>query len=155
MEKPSLQPDDSRKCLDQAHAPPTYQPLRDMGLHTSNKSNHDHEEFGSIQQHHLTMPKQQHIENWLDGSEFEPSMGAHHGNHGEFHEPITAMTIHRLEEQIQLLRVKVEDINARLENVTSILQETHPGNVNHHIQSIDYQYCILLGFVIIVRCDEF
>jgi hypothetical protein len=41
------------------------------------------------------------------------------------------MTINRLEEQIQILRVKVEDINARLENVTSILQETHPGNVNN------------------------
>ncbi len=45
-------------------------------------------------------------------------------------EPTTAMTINRLEEQIQMLKVKVEDINARLENVTSILQETHPGNVN-------------------------
>jgi prefoldin subunit 5 len=40
------------------------------------------------------------------------------------------MTINRLEEQIQILKVKVEDINARLENVTSILQETHSGNVN-------------------------
>ncbi len=41
------------------------------------------------------------------------------------------MTINRLEEQIHLLKIKVEDINARLENVTSILQETHSGNVNY------------------------
>lgn len=54
----------------------------------------------------------------------------HHRNQIELNEPITAMTINRLEEQIQMLKVKVEDINARLENVTSILQETHPGNVN-------------------------
>jgi hypothetical protein len=54
---------------------------------------------------------------------------AKHPNQTEFLEPITAMTINRLEEQIQMLRIKVEDINARLENVTSILQETHPGNV--------------------------
>lgn len=55
---------------------------------------------------------------------------ANHRNQNEFNEPISALTINRLEEQIQMLRVKVEDINARLENVTSILQETHPGNVN-------------------------
>ncbi len=55
---------------------------------------------------------------------------ANHRNQTEFNEPITSMTINRLEEQIQMLKVKVEDINARLENVTSILQETHPGNVN-------------------------
>jgi len=41
------------------------------------------------------------------------------------------MTINRLEEQIQILKVKVENINARLENITSIIQETHPGNVNY------------------------
>lgn len=115
--------------LEQAHAAPTFHPLRDMGLQISNKKDHDIDEFASI---HLTKPKQQHIENWLDGSEFEPSvLAANHGNQMEFHEPITAMTINRLEEQIQTLRVKVEDINARLENVTSILQETHPGNVRY------------------------
>jgi len=111
-----------------------------MGLEITHKKNHDVDEFTSI---HLPIPKQQHIENWLDGSEFEPSCKeffnifsfdifvmrilANHGNHMEFNEPITAMTINRLEEQIQMLKVKVEDINARLENVTSILHETHPG----------------------------
>ena len=45
-------------------------------------------------------------------------------------EPIASSTLGRLEEQIQLLKVKVEGINARLENVTSILQETHPNNVS-------------------------
>jgi hypothetical protein len=48
-----------------------------MGLETTNKKDHDIDEFTSIQHHHanqhLTMPKQQHIENWLDGSDFEPS----------------------------------------------------------------------------------
>ncbi|UJR23332.1 hypothetical protein I4U23_026346 [Adineta vaga] len=97
-----------------------FHPLRDMSLEAGN---HDIEEFTSVQSHRLPMPKQQHIENWLDGSEFEPS-----SNHRGQHESITAMTIHRLEEQIQTLKVKVEDINARLENVTSVLQETHPGN---------------------------
>ena len=56
---------------------------------------------------------------------------ANHRNQTEFNEPITAMTINRLEEQIHMLKIKVEDINARLENVTSILQETHPGNVKY------------------------
>ncbi len=97
-----------------------------------NKKDHDIDEFASNEQHHenrhLTMPKQQHIENWLDGSEFESSGFVNHGNQME---PISIMTINRLEEQIQMLKVKVEDINARLENVTSILQETHPGHVNY------------------------
>lgn len=43
----------------------------------------------------------------------------------------TVTTINRLEEQIQALKIRVEDINARLENVTSILQETHSGSVSH------------------------
>ncbi len=68
---------DSFSLLEQAHVPNTFHPLRDMGLETINKKDHDVDEFTSIQQHHenrhLTMPKQQHIENWLDGSEFEPS----------------------------------------------------------------------------------
>jgi len=55
----------------------------------------------------------------------------HHRNQIELNQPITAMTINRLEEQIQMLKIKVENINARLENITSILQETHPGNVNY------------------------
>ena len=142
----------SINSLDQGHAPATFQPLRDMGLHSSKKTDQDFDEFGSVEPHHLTMPKQQHIENWLDGSEFEPAMGS---NHAEHHEPITAMTIHRLEEQIQMLRIKVEDINARLENVTSILQETHPGNVNHFFQLFDSQSSIHLGLNIIIRCFEF
>lgn len=86
---------------------------------------HDIDEFAVIEQHqenrHLTKPKQQHIENWLDGS--------NDNHHSEYNEPITTMTISRLEEQIQILKVKIEDINARLENITSIIQETHPGNV--------------------------
>lgn len=141
--------------LDQGNAPAAFQPLRDMGLHSSKKTDHDFDEFGTVEPHHLTMPKQQHIENWLDGSEFERPMGGNHSNHAEHHEPITAMTIHRLEEQIQTLRIKVEDINARLENVTSILQETHPGNVNHFFQSLDLESSILLGFNIIIGCVEF
>lgn len=48
-----------------------------MGLESTDKNDHDIEEFSSMQKytdnHHLTMPKQQHIENWLDGSEFESS----------------------------------------------------------------------------------
>jgi hypothetical protein len=48
-----------------------------MSLETTNPKDHDIDEFASIQQHqenrHLTMPKQQHIENWLDGSEFQSS----------------------------------------------------------------------------------
>lgn len=44
-------------------------------------------------------------------------------------EPITALTIHRLEEQVQMLKVKVEEINARLENISSIIEEIHPGQV--------------------------
>lgn len=120
--------------LDQGPPAPAFQPLRDMGLHSSKRTDHEFDEFGSIEQHHMTMPKQQHVENWLDGSEFESPMG---GNHAEYHEPITAMTIRRLEEQIEMLRIKVEGINARLENVTSILQETHPGNVKSWFQSVD------------------
>ncbi|CAF4757070.1 unnamed protein product [Rotaria sp. Silwood1] len=114
----------------QTSVPNSFHPLHDMGLELTNKKDHDIDELASIQKHHenhhLTMPKQQHIEKWLDGSEFESS--SHHQNQTHFNEPITAMTINRLEEQIQMLKVKVEDINARLENVTSILQETHPGN---------------------------
>lgn len=111
--------------LEQTHVPNTFHPLRDMGLEVTNKKDHDVDEFGFIEQHHdnrflTTLPKQQHIENWLDDS---------NGNHQEYNEPITAMTINRLEEQIQTLKIKVEDINARLENITSIIQETHPGNV--------------------------
>jgi len=40
------------------------------------------------------------------------------------------MTINHLEEQIQLLKIKIEDINERLNNITSILQDTHLENVN-------------------------
>jgi hypothetical protein len=55
------------------------------------------------------------------------SANLHHQN--ELNEPITRMTITRLEEQIQILKVKVETIGERLNNITSILQETHLGNV--------------------------
>ncbi len=80
----------------------------------------------------------------------------HHRNQIELNQPITAMTINRLEEQIQMLKVKVEDINARLENVTSILQETHPGNVNClQIYSQKKTQIIFLGFIIIIGCLEF
>jgi hypothetical protein len=40
------------------------------------------------------------------------------------------MTINHLEEQIQLLKIKIEDINERLNNITSILQDIHLENVN-------------------------
>jgi len=119
--------DKEKKRISSTTASNTFHPLCDMGLKTTNKKDHDIDEFVSIKHHHenrhLTMPKQQRIESWLDGSEFEPS-----ANQIELNEPITAMTINRLEEQVQMLKVKVEDINARLENVTLILQETHPGN---------------------------
>ncbi len=40
------------------------------------------------------------------------------------------MTVARLEEQIRMLTIKLEDIYARLDNVTSILQGTNnPLNV--------------------------
>jgi hypothetical protein len=69
--------ENSSESLEQAHSSNNFHPLRDMGLETTNKKDHDIDEFTSIQHHHanqhLTMPKQQHIENWLDGSEFEPS----------------------------------------------------------------------------------
>jgi hypothetical protein len=48
-----------------------------MSLQPANNKVHDIDEFAPVQQYqenrHLTLPKQQHIENWLDGSEFEPS----------------------------------------------------------------------------------
>jgi hypothetical protein len=34
-------------------------------------------------------------------------------------------TVNDLEEQIEFLKVKIEDINERLINITSILQDTH------------------------------
>ena len=48
-------------------------------------------------------------------------------------------------------KVKVEDINARLENVTLILQETHPGNVNLSL-NIFFKIIIIifLEFIIII-----
>jgi hypothetical protein len=39
------------------------------------------------------------------------------------------MTINHLEEQIQILKIKIEDINERLNKITSILQDTHLENV--------------------------
>ena len=57
------------------HASNIFQPLRDMGLEMENRKNYDIDELVSNQKHHenhhLTMPKQQYIENWLDRSEFE------------------------------------------------------------------------------------
>lgn len=95
--------------------PNGFQPLRDMSSQiTKKKIDHDIDEYASIEQH-------QQMDNWFDEADFHPSNSS---------ETITSMTIHRLEEQIQMLRTKVEDINARLENVTSILQETHSGNVS-------------------------
>ncbi|CAF1517157.1 unnamed protein product [Adineta ricciae] len=104
----------------QGPVPNAFHPLRDMSLEAAN---HDVEQFASVQAHNLSVPKKQHIESWLDGSEFESS-----SNPRNQIGSVTTMTLQRLEEQIQMLKVKVEDINARLENVTSILQETHPGN---------------------------
>jgi hypothetical protein len=63
----------SFKSIEQAHASNVYHPLRDMGLETSVKKDSDIDEFSSHENRHLTMPKQQHIENWLDVSEFELS----------------------------------------------------------------------------------
>jgi hypothetical protein len=58
----------------------------------------------------------------------------------ELSEPLTTLTINRLEEQIQLLKTKVEDINVRLENVTSILKETHSSPVNTQLYICKHMY---------------
>jgi len=47
------------------------------------------------------------------------------------------MTINHLEEQIQILKVKIEDINDRLNNIISILQDTHLGDTNFSKTSSD------------------
>jgi hypothetical protein len=114
-----------------------FHPLRDMSLEPSDGNGQYADEFTVIPEHsssesrHLTKPKQQHIESWLDGSE--------HRHPAETYDSLTAVTINRLEEQIQMLKVKVEDINTRLENVTSILQETHhPGNVSTSKSSMNF-----------------
>ena len=60
-------------------------------------------------------------------------------------EPIASSTLSRLEEQIQLLKVKVEGINARLENVTSILQETHPNNVSPDNETATGETVLFIG----------
>lgn len=100
--------------------PNTFQPLRDMSSQIPKKKvDHDVDEFASIDTH-------QQMENWFDEADFHSSN--HQGHAMDSNEGVTSMTIHRLEEQIQMLRIKVEDINARLENVTSVLQETHSGN---------------------------
>ena len=81
-----------------------------------------------------------------------------HRHPTESSESITAMTINRLEEQIQMLKVKVEDINARLENVTSILQETHhAGNVPifSETSSSSMRFFCVLEFTDAVGCVQF
>jgi len=47
------------------------------------------------------------------------------------------MIINHLEEQIQILKVKIEDINDRLNNIISILQDTHLGDTNFSKTSSD------------------
>ena len=42
-----------------------------MGLEIADSNVRDVDELVSIQKHHLTMPKQQHIEDWFDGPELE------------------------------------------------------------------------------------
>jgi hypothetical protein len=39
------------------------------------------------------------------------------------------MTINHLEEQIQILKAKIENINDRLNNIISIIEDTHHENV--------------------------
>ena len=39
------------------------------------------------------------------------------------------MTINHLEEQIEILKVKIDDINERLNNITLVLPDTHLENV--------------------------
>jgi hypothetical protein len=68
---------DKEKKRISSQAPNVFHPLRDMGIETTKKKNHDIDEFTSIEQYqenrHLTKPKQQHIENWLDETTFESS----------------------------------------------------------------------------------
>jgi hypothetical protein len=45
--------------------------------------------------------------------------------------------INDLEEQIQILKVKIENITDRLNNITSILQDTHIENLNSFKTSSD------------------
>lgn len=83
-----------------------FQPLRDMSLE---------ENFFN----------EKHIEKWLDGSEHE-NVGQNHRNPSEIHnEPITALTIDRIEDQLQTLKIKVEQITARLENLSAIVEQTN------------------------------
>jgi ethanolamine utilization cobalamin adenosyltransferase len=55
------------------------------------------------------------------------------------------MTINDLEEQIQLLKVKIEDINERLNNLTSILQDTHliSSDLNARLIMIENELSLL------------
>lgn len=56
-----------------------FHPLRDMSLEPNDANGHHADEFTVIPEYpsaenrHLTKPKQQHIESWLDGSEYIPS----------------------------------------------------------------------------------
>ena len=65
--------------LEPPQIPNAFHPLRDMSLEGTAKKDPDLDEFTSMppyssnEHRHLTMPKQQHIESWLDGSEFESS----------------------------------------------------------------------------------
>jgi len=47
------------------------------------------------------------------------------------------MIVNDLDEQIQILKVKIEDINNRINNITSILQDTHLENLNSFKTSSD------------------
>lgn len=38
-------------------------------------------------------------------------------------------SIHQLEEQIEMLKGKIDDITERLDHVTSVIQQTHSNNV--------------------------
>lgn len=58
-------------------------------------------------------------------------------NSTEQHPSKLKTTIHNLEEQIQILIVKIEDIDNRLNNITSILQDTHIENLNFFKTSSD------------------
>jgi len=83
-----------------------FQPLRDMSLE---------ENFFN----------EKHIEKWLDGSE-HGNVVQNHRNPSEINnDPITALTIDRIEDQLQTLKIKVEQINARLENLSAIVEQTH------------------------------
>ncbi|CAF1489529.1 unnamed protein product [Didymodactylos carnosus] len=111
---------------------PTFYPLRDMGLEMNDNVNQQLQQQYAVnnEQDHgqenqlLTLPQQKRIENWLNLSQFD------HENNVINKESVACQTdtvnnlttISRLEEQIKILKTKLEDVYSRLDNVTLLLQ---------------------------------